>query len=373
MGRRVVSAGVRDVDGAGGAGLHLGGPVAGRACVAARLPGGPAGRFGCPAACGAARLPGGPARRLGCPAGHVWWLAVAGGGVRGGVASTARLPGLGGVAGGLDAICGTGVGRAVEVATALLLVVPAELRTSLEQVLHELDEFGRLEGLGEKGVDADIEAALDLGLRTGADDGERQLPGPGIGTKPRCRPQPVEPRHDDIQGDDIGPHLMHDVQTLGTVGGGHDLETLQLEVDPDQLPDDLVVVHNKHPAGRAWHNSRVGRPRGPRPGFPHFRPVRASRVDGAPGKRFMTTTKELVGFYPSAQQRGPRPRSSGDRATASGAVCAGSNPAGGTLYEVPIDPVTSGNAAVGVFVFVQTRAAGSSRMSGSVDEAWTGS
>ena len=38
---------------------------------------------------------------------------------------------------------------------------------------------------------------------------------------------------------------------------------------------------------------------------------------------------------------------------ASGAVCAGSNPAGGTLYEVPKDPVTSGKAEAGVFAYVQ--------------------
>ncbi|EPJ39287.1 hypothetical protein STAFG_3629 [Streptomyces afghaniensis 772] len=45
----------------------------------------------------------------------------------------------------------------------------------------------------------------------------------------------------------------------------------------------------------------------------------------------MTTPRELVVFYPSPRATRPtRPRSSGDRATASGAVCAGSNPAGGT-------------------------------------------
>ncbi|GHH64756.1 hypothetical protein GCM10018775_84510 [Streptomyces umbrinus] len=67
---------------------------------------------------------------------------------------------------------------------------------------------------------------------------------------------------------------MDDVQALDTVGRGHDLETLQLEIDPDQLPDDLVVVHNKHPTRRAWHNLRVGRHVGPRPAFPHFHPAR---------------------------------------------------------------------------------------------------
>ncbi|GAB2857908.1 hypothetical protein GCM10027074_26220 [Streptomyces deserti] len=71
---------------------------------------------------------------------------------------------------------------------------------------------------------------------------------------------------------------MNDFQTLGTIGRGHDLEALQLEVDPDQLPDDLVVVHNKNPARRAWHNSRVGPDRPPRPGFAHFHPVRGTRT-----------------------------------------------------------------------------------------------
>ncbi|GGX84584.1 hypothetical protein GCM10010510_32030 [Streptomyces anandii JCM 4720] len=107
---------------------------------------------------------------------------------------------------------------------------------------------------------------------------------------------------------------MHDIKTLGTIGRGHDLETLELEIDPDQLPDHLVVVHNKHPARSGWHNSRVGRPRPPRPGFPHFRPVRGTpphKVDATvtrvrTGKTFMTTPTELVVFYPSPR-RHPAP------------------------------------------------------------------
>ncbi len=38
------------------------------------------------------------------------------------------------------------------------------------------------------------------------------------------------------------------------------------------------------------------------------------------------------------------------------------SPAGGTLYEVPKDPVISGNAVVGVFACVQPVAAGCSSM-----------
>ncbi|GAA3199767.1 hypothetical protein GCM10010451_57920 [Streptomyces virens] len=78
---------------------------------------------------------------------------------------------------------------------------------------------------------------------------------------------------------------MDDFKTLGTIGRGHDLDALQLEVDPDQLPDDLVVVHNKNPARRAWHNSRVGADRPPRPAFAHFHPARATpRTPDRPGR-----------------------------------------------------------------------------------------
>ena len=129
---------------------------------------------------------------------------------------------------------------------------------ALDQPPYEPYEFGGLEGLGEEGVDPDVESALHLVLGAGADDGERETAGTGIGTEPSGGPEPVEARHHHVEGDHIGPNLMDDVQTFGTISRGHDLETLQFEIDPDQLPDDLVVVHNKHPAGRAWHNSRVG-------------------------------------------------------------------------------------------------------------------
>ncbi|GHI94911.1 hypothetical protein TPA0906_23130 [Streptomyces olivaceus] len=96
---------------------------------------------------------------------------------------------------------------------------------------------------------------------------------------------------------------MDDFQTLGTIARGHDLEALQLEIDPDQLPDDLVVVHNKNSARRPRHNSRVGRPRPPRPGFPHFHPVRGTTPvgTGPPTRQnpYLTTPGKLVVFYPS--------------------------------------------------------------------------
>ena len=48
----------------------------------------------------------------------------------------------------------------------------ARLLRAFHQLPDQPDEFSGLEGLGEEGVDADVEAALDLVLCAGADDGE---------------------------------------------------------------------------------------------------------------------------------------------------------------------------------------------------------
>lgn len=93
----------------------------------------------------------------------------------------------------------------------------------LHELLHEPYQLGGLEGLGEEGVDADIEAGLDLVLRTRADDGEGQVVRTGIGPEAGGGAEPVEPGHDDIERHDVGPHFVHHVQTLGTIGRGHDL------------------------------------------------------------------------------------------------------------------------------------------------------
>lgn len=173
----------------------------------------------------------------------------------------------------------------------------------LQQLAYEADQFGGLEGLGKEGVDADVEAVLDLVLTAGAHDGEGKVTGPRIGAEPGGGTQSVEPGHDHVEGDDIGADLVDDVQTLDAVGRGHDLETLQLEIDPDQLPDDLVVVHNKHPTRRAWHNLRVGRHVGPRPAFPHFHPARA--IPNPP----VTHPPPKIGTPPDTPSPTPKTRS----------------------------------------------------------------
>lgn len=157
-----------------------------------------------------------------------------------------------------------------------LLRTTTALAPPLAQLPYDPDEFSGLEGLGEEGVDPDVESGVDLVVGTGADDHDGDAARMGVGAQPRGGPQSVESGHHDVKSDHIRPNLMHHIQTFGTIGRGHDLEALQLEIDPDQLPNHLVVVHNKHSAGRAWHNSRVGPQAPPRPGFPHFRPVQGT-------------------------------------------------------------------------------------------------
>lgn len=93
----------------------------------------------------------------------------------------------------------------------------------LDEVLHEPDQLGGFEGLGEEGVDAEVEAGLDLVLGARADDGDGQVLRTGIGAEPGGGAEPVQPGHDDVERHDIGAHLMHHIQTLGTIGRGHDL------------------------------------------------------------------------------------------------------------------------------------------------------
>ncbi len=121
--------------------------------------------------------------------------------------------------------------------------------------VHELTddayELGGLEGFGEEGVDTGGDPTGDLVLTAGTDDRDWEMTGPGIGPQPLGRLDPVQAGHDDVQGDDIRTDPMYDIQTLGTIGRGHDLEPLEFEIDPDQLPDHLVVVDNEHPTGHA--------------------------------------------------------------------------------------------------------------------------
>src|SRR5690606_16959659 len=90
-------------------------------------------------------------------------------------------------------------------------------------------------------------------------------------------------------------------------------EPLELKVHGDELADHLVVVDDQNASQWLGHGSKLADSHPTRTANAHVR----------------VTPPTLVTFYRAA--RGAQgPLSSGDRATASGAVCAGSNPAGGT-------------------------------------------
>ncbi len=105
----------------------------------------------------------------------------------------------------------------------LMLAMALRPDPSLHELHHEPYQLGGLEGLGEEGVHAHIETGLDLVLRTRADDGEGQVVCTGIGPEAGGGAEPIQPGHDDVERHDVGPHLVDHVQTLGTIGRGHDL------------------------------------------------------------------------------------------------------------------------------------------------------
>lgn len=129
------------------------------------------------------------------------------------------------VSGCVTAECAIDTADTTAPVTAVVLApVPAALER--HQPLYDTDQLGGLEGLGEEGVDTDIEAGLDLELRARAHDGDGKITGERIGPQPLGRTDTVEPGHDDVEGDDVGPHLVDDFKTLGTIGRGHHLEAL---------------------------------------------------------------------------------------------------------------------------------------------------
>src|SRR5690606_33295321 len=167
----------------------------------------------------------------------------------------------------------------------------------LRELPHELDEILRIERLGHVRVDPEGEPALFVGLlRPRGEQDHLDVPRPLVVPQPGGRDPPVEPRHHHIEGDHIRPDLQHPVQTVLSVTGGLHLEPLQGEVDRDQLPDDLVVIHHQHTPRRITHG-REARPN-PLPS-PTLRPNRVRSLICHPAD-VPTTPRLLILLNPHA-------------------------------------------------------------------------
>ena len=134
------------------------------------------------------------------------------------------------------------------------------------QAPHDGDQLVGVERLGQVGVHADPVAPLQVGLLgEGGQQHDLHRRGVRVVPQPARRLPAVEPRHHDVERDDGRGDLLHPVQAVLPVDGGRDLEALELQVDGDQLPDDVVVVHHEDPA-EARHPRRLaaacGRPGG---------------------------------------------------------------------------------------------------------------
>ena len=87
-------------------------------------------------------------------------------------------------------------------------------------------------------------------------DDHRDLPGRG-GVLERAQRRPaVEPRHQDVEHDHVGPLAPRDLDRLGSVGRVEDGDAVGLELEAQQPARAVVVVHDERaPAGR----DRAGR------------------------------------------------------------------------------------------------------------------
>ena len=177
------------------------------------------------------------------------------------------------------------------------------------QLADHADHLVRVEGLGQVGVGADPGAVgLVVLLGPGGDQHHLDVGRVRRPAQLHRRLPAVQPRHHHVQRDDVRVDFRHLVQAVLPVHRRLHLEPLELEVYRDQPPDHLVVVHDEHPSQSVRH-SREGS---------------VSRAVMAPANA--TCPRRLCDWYPLVSHS---PHSSGERATASGAVSAGSNPAGG--------------------------------------------
>ncbi|GAA0977270.1 hypothetical protein GCM10009555_038170 [Acrocarpospora macrocephala] len=74
---------------------------------------------------------------------------------------------------------------------------------------------------------------------------------------------PIHPRHHHIQRDDIRIHLPHPIKTILPIGRRVHIEALQGQIDRDELPNDLIVIHYEY----APQNLTHGREANPSQGY----------------------------------------------------------------------------------------------------------
>ncbi len=123
----------------------------------------------------------------------------------------------------------------------------------------------------------------------------------------------VELRHHDVEDHEVGMMLVGLLDRLFPVMGEQDVVALELEVDLQQAEDHRVVVADQDLLLAGCHGVDGNCSHSPL-GVPCRRAL----------ERPIQRTRRL--------ELSRCPRSSGDRALASGARCAGSNPAGGTYF-----------------------------------------
>ena len=124
------------------------------------------------------------------------------------------------------------------------LPVAADLET--EQVPHAHAELRAVDGLAEKVLGSGAEPP-DLGVAVvqGGDDHDENVLGDRVALDPDRHLVPVHPGHHDVEQDEVGRLLRHDLERLFAARREHDTEALVREHDLEQLPVVRLVVHHQ--------------------------------------------------------------------------------------------------------------------------------
>ena len=123
------------------------------------------------------------------------------------------------------------------------------------------DHLFQAERLGDVVVAAERQAG-DLVLQGVAGGEEQRGRVDAVGAQPAQHAEAVHAGHHDVEDDRVGPHFTGLVERGGAVGGGVDLEALELQAHREQLDDVGLVVDDEDSGLRDvfWECSHGHRP-----------------------------------------------------------------------------------------------------------------
>ena len=134
----------------------------------------------------------------------------------------------------------------------------AFLAAFFEDTTNAKKEFTGTEGFYDVVGCAELETenAVDFACPR-ADDDDRDVSGPGISAKDFAQFEAVKIREHEVEDDDIRQKRSRLIDATGGCVRGHDTESANAEIKPDEFESVRFVVNNEN--GRSHHSGSLGR------------------------------------------------------------------------------------------------------------------